>query len=50
MNELLLSPYESHSVFYIPATDVVMIARVLHGSMDYQKVFEGYDPIADLPT
>lgn len=31
-------------------TDRVVIARVLHGAMDFDELFEDYDPLADLPV
>lgn len=37
-------------VFFTLWGDRIIIARVLHGSMDHAKVFDVYDPIADLPA
>ncbi len=42
-------PHTSHLVFYLQWNDRVIISRVLHGSMDHEKVFDVYDPITDLP-
>lgn len=42
-------PHTSHVVFYMVWNDRVVVARVLHGAMDFDGLFEGYDPMADLP-
>jgi toxin ParE1/3/4 len=49
-DQLRSFPHASHVVFYILWNEQVVIARVLHGAMDYDDLFESYDPIADLPT
>lgn len=49
-DQLRSIPYGSHVVFYMQWTDRVVIARVLHGAMDFDELFEDYDPLADLPA
>ena len=43
-------PYTSHVVFFVPWNGRAVIARVLHGSMDYETLFDDYDPLSDLPA
>ena len=49
-DQLRSVPYGSHVVFYVHWADRVVIARVLHGAMDFDEIFEDYDPVADLPA
>ncbi len=43
-------PHLPHIVFYEPWKGRVIVARVLHGAMDYQELFDEYDPVTDLPA
>lgn len=43
-------PKGSHITFYRARGDRIIVARVVHGSMDHARLFDEYDPMADLPA
>lgn len=43
-DDLRSFPHGSHVVFFFPWQGEVAIARVLHGSMDFDAVFDHYNP------
>jgi toxin ParE1/3/4 len=42
-------PHRPYVVVFLPWNDGIVVSRVLHGSMDYAKLFEDYDPLAGIP-
>jgi toxin ParE1/3/4 len=47
-DDLRSFPHGSHVVFYMPWQGEVAIVRVLHGSMDFEALFDAYNPAAGI--
>lgn len=41
-------PHRSHVIVYMAWNNEIAIVRVLHGSMDYENLFQHFDPVVAL--